>query len=231
MKATEAQAERAHRFAHDLRNRLAAIQQVLQQFKLNGDSSTAPELIGFAEQQYFKAMRLTEEFLDDLQVERGVGELQRGDLDLALLARDSIAHMQHRFDRKRQQVKVDLVTPLMINGDPHWIKELITALLSNASKFTPHDGDIRVVLTTVNEQAVLEVSDSGVGLSSADLDLIFTRYAWLESLATDGEAQGRSTLGRAHQWAAVHGGELKASSPGPGMGSTFVLRLPLRSRT
>lgn len=227
MKATEAQAERTHRFAHDLRNRLAAIQQVLQQMKHGPDPGTGPELIDFAEQQYFKAMRLTEEFLDDLEIVRGVGELQRSQFDMEELMHSCIARMQHRFERKHQHVDLALEGPMPIHGDKHWIGELITAMLSNASKFTAQRGHIRVVLRKDAGHAVVEVTDTGVGLSAGDLEHIFTRYTWLASRSTDGEAQGRSTLGRAHQWATAHGGELSASSPGEGMGSTFTLRLPI----
>lgn len=227
MKATKEQAERAHRFAHDLRNRLAAIQQVLQQLRSGPDPNSGTDLIEFAEQQYFKAMRLTEEFMDDLEVERGVGQLQLSDVDLSELTRIAITRLQHRFDRKQQNVLASLEDNAVVRCDPHWIGELISALLGNASKFTPRGGKVSVTVGKQDGHAIVEVIDSGVGLSSADLNDIFTRYAWLESQSTDGEAQGRATLGRARQWADAHGGILSASSAGPGQGSAFVLRLPI----
>lgn len=226
MKATPEQAERSHRFAHDLRNRLAAIHQVLQQFHDPVDAATKAQLIDFAEQQYFRAMRSTEEFLDDFGVERGVGALKRSAIDLSAMVMHSIAAMQHRFERKQQVVATAVDEHLVIDGDPHWIEQLMLALLSNASKFTPAMGRIEVRLSSEAGHAVLKVIDSGVGLDADDLSLVFTRYAWLKSRSTDGEAQGRSTLGRARLWAEAHGGSLTASSKGPGEGSTFELRLP-----
>ncbi|MBK8497695.1 MAG: HAMP domain-containing histidine kinase [Flavobacteriales bacterium] len=226
MKATPEQAERAHRFAHDLRNRLAAIHQMLQQFHEPVDAATTAQLIDFAEQQYFRAMRSTEEFLDDLGVERGVGPLKRSAIDLSTMVSRGILAMQHRFERKQQVVTTSIDEHLVIDGDPHWIEQLILALLSNASKFTPVEGRVDVRLSKESGRTVLRVIDSGVGLDAEDLAMIFTRYAWLKSRSTDGEAQGRSTLGRAHQWAKAHGGSLSASSKGPGQGSVFELRLP-----
>ena len=227
MKATAEQAERAHRFAHDLRNRLAAIQQVLVQLKDAPTDPTNAELFDFAEQQYFKAMRATEELLDDLEVERGVGALQHEVIDLGALVRSAIGSMQHRFDRKEQEVRIELDADLMASVDPHWIMQLVSALLSNASKFTAAKGSVHVVLQRANNSALLSITDTGVGLDAEDLAHVFTRYAWLKSRSTAGEAQGRSTLARAKQWAQAHGGDLAATSEGPGHGCAFTLRLPL----
>ncbi len=227
MKATVEQADRAHRFAHDLRNRLAAIQQVLQHVKEGGADPAQLELLEFAEQQYFKAMRTTEEFMDDLGVDRGVGELQRSTIDLGALVGASIASLQHRLDRKHQHVELNVQHSVTVNVDPHWITELVNALLSNASKYTPNEGRIHVELERRAEVVIVTVRDTGVGLDPEDLQMIFTRYAWLKSRSTAGEAQGRSTLARANQWAKAHGGDLTATSEGPGLGCSFTLRLPL----
>lgn len=227
MKASPEQAERLHRFAHDLRNRLAAIQQVLEQLKDGGTEPSNVELLSFAEQQYFKAMRTTEELLDDLAVERGIVISERGAVDLNALVMRCVASMQHRFDRKQQQVTADIAAQLEVQGDAHWMDQLVCALLSNASKFTRANGHISVALSKQDGRAVITVSDDGVGLSAEDLAHVFERFAWLSSRSTAGEAQGRSTLGRAHQWATAMGGDLTASSAGQGKGSSFVLRLPL----
>lgn len=226
LKATAAQAERLHTHAHDLRNRLAAIQQVLAQLREGAEDAANNELIEFAEQQYFKAMRATEELMDDLGVERGVGALRRETVDLGALVTEAVASLQHRFDRKQQMVELALDKSIHVDGDPHWLGQLVNALLSNASKFTPRQGRIQVRLKPDGPSAVLTIRDNGVGLDASDLDNIFVRYAWLKSRSTDGEPQGRSTLGRAIAWAHAHQGSLTAHSKGSGHGSTFTLRLP-----
>ncbi len=226
MKADTEQAERLHSFAHDLRNRLAAIQQVLSQLKEGPADPDKAQLIEFAEQQYFKAMRSSEELLDAFGVERGVGTLSIERLDLSSVLTDSLKALQHRFERKQQHVSVETVAGADVAGDPHWLVQLVSALISNASKFTPVGGRIRVGVRQVNGQVELTVTDHGVGLDTEDLQNVLTRYAWLKSKSTSGEAQGRSTLGRAAQWAQAHGGSLTAFSAGTGHGATFVLRLP-----
>ncbi|MCB9183809.1 MAG: HAMP domain-containing histidine kinase [Flavobacteriales bacterium] len=226
MKASAEQAERLHRFTHDLRNRLAGIQQVLGQLQ-GSPPDDADELLLFAEQQFFKAMRATEDLLDDLHVDRtgSLGDSVR--LNLADTIARCIGSLNHRFERKRQTVQLDLDRSLHIQGDEHYIEELVLALLSNASKFSHVAGAIQVSLKAEGGHAVLTVADQGIGLDEEDRKQVFTRYAWLKGRPTTGEAQGRSTLGRARQWAQLHGGELTVASPGPDLGSTFVLRMPV----
>ena len=226
-RANAEQAERLHRFAHDIRNRLSGIREVLRHLSQPSPDGNGAELALFAEQQFFKALREVESLLDDMQVERGIGTLQRENFDPAELIARAIANMEHRFARKEQKVTTDLAKDLRIEGDVACLTELITALLSNASKFSPRGSRIHISLARSAQNAVVRVRDTGVGLNAADLEQVFVRYAWLGSTSTDGEAQGRGTLARAAQWAQAHGGTLRAESGGNGQGSTFVLELPL----
>lgn len=226
MKASAEQSDRLHRFAHDLRNRLAAIQQALAQMA-DASSEERIELIRFAEQQYFKAMRGTEELLDDFAIDRGprLGELRL--LRLDELARKAIAALEHRFNRKRQHVDAENLQAITVHGDERMLFDLVSALLSNASKFSEAGSTIALSLTEQDGAAILVVKDQGIGLEAEDLAEVFTRYALLKGRSTEGEAQGRSTLARAKQWAQAHRGDLTAASEGPGKGSSFSLRLPL----
>lgn len=226
MKASAEQSDRLHRFAHDLRNRLSAIQQALAQMA-DASSEERVELIRFAEQQYFKAMRGTEELLDDFAIDRGprLGELRL--LRLDELARKAIAALEHRFNRKRQHVDAENLQAITVHGDERMLFDLVSALLSNASKFSEAGSTIALSLTEQDGAAILVVKDQGIGLEAEDLAEVFTRYALLKGRSTEGEAQGRSTLARAKQWAQAHRGDLTAASEGPGKGSSFSLRLPL----
>lgn len=223
--ATAEQAERLHHFAHDLRNRLAGMQQMLRMLASPEPDMDPAELITFAEQQYFKAMRLTEELLEDLAVERGTPSLRTNSVDLHSSARAAIDLMAQRFARKDQSVQLSGPDTLFAMAEAHHLELLLSALLSNASKFSPAGARIQVTLRQHEMLAIVEVSDSGVGLDAADLAQVFQRYSMLKSKSTAGEEQGRSTLARAHQWANAMGGELAATSPGQGSGCTFGLQL------
>lgn len=223
--ANTAQAERLHRFAHDLKNRLSGLHQALG-FALESGGDHA-ELREFGERQFFDALRKVEELLDDLSVARGPGQLSLGPTDLAGVVRKALKDQSYRFEAKQQRLQEELPERLIVNGDAHLLRDLAGALLSNASKFSPKGSAVRVSLKAEDGRALLEVADHGVGLSAADLSEVFTRYAMLSSRSTEGEAQGRGTLARARQWAQAHGGALEAASPGEGAGCTFTLSLPL----
>ncbi len=224
-RANTAQAERLHKFAHDLRNRLAGMQQVLQHLGMNAKSEEARELYEFGLQQHFKALRETEVLLDDLGVDRSVGPMELHRVPLSELTRKTIVLLEHRFNRKAQPVAITVDDQLHVLADAHYLGEILAALLSNASKFSPKGAAISVHAATIGDRVELTVTDPGVGLSAADLDRSFIRYAWLDSRSTDGEPQGRATLAKAAQWANAMDGTLTATSTGPGAGSSFVLGL------
>jgi len=226
-KANAAQAERLHRFAHDIRNRLTGIREVLRHLSQPTPESDVAELATFGEQQFFKALRAVESLLDDMHVERGIGALEKEPLDPADLVKLALSEMQHRFSKKEQPVVTDLATGLTVRGDARCLIDLIAALLSNASKFSARGSTVHIALVRAGGSATLRVSDTGAGLGAADLNQLFVRYAWLGTSSTEGEEQGRGTLARAAQWAIAHGGSLRAESTGSGKGSTFVLDLPI----
>lgn len=222
-----AHAERLHKFAHDLRNRLMGLHQAMQTLGGSDDNGERAELMLFGEQQFFKALREVEAMLDDLGVDRRPRITTQHRMDLDQVVQQGIGHLEHRFQRKAQHVAVTLVEGLDVTIDPHHADQLVGALLSNASKFADRGTTVHVELASADGRAVLHVRDEGVGLTASDLEQLFVRYAWLESRSTEGEAQGRGTLARMRELARSYGGDLTASSPGAGSGTTFALALPL----
>jgi K+-sensing histidine kinase KdpD len=224
-KALPEQAERLHRFAHDLRNRLAGMHEVMKQL---GEQAPAGEgeLAEFGEQQFFKALREVERLLDDMQVERGVQHFTSTPLPFTELVREAVGLMEHRFTRKEQRLEQHLDDRLQVLGDRHYVVETLSALLSNASKFSPAGSVVKLFTGRREDMIELRVMDQGVGLTEEDLRNLFVRYAWLTSRSTQGEAQGRGTLARVHQWVTGMGGALEVASRGQGEGSSFTLLLP-----
>ncbi|MDQ3100076.1 MAG: HAMP domain-containing histidine kinase [Bacteroidota bacterium] len=219
-------AERLHKFAHDLRNRLAGLHQALKHVT-ESDEAGKIELIEYGEQQFFKALREVEGLLDDLGVERGEQNFEAVPVQLSEIVQHEAENLNFRFAAKGQELHLELDRSIEVQGDSRLIASSVAALLSNASKFSPQGTPIRVKLERKKDQAELCVIDQGVGLTEEDLKDIFVRYAWLGSRTTNGEAQGRSTLARADQWAKGMGGSLDACSNGAGKGCAFTLRLPL----
>lgn len=220
------QADRLHRFAHDIRNRLAAMQQATRLLAAPTPDLEPEELLSFAEQQFFKALRQVEHLLDDLAVDRGPGVLTSAPVDLNELLNKVLQDQAYRLERKEQKVTSTIPQPTRVMAHADTLQQVLSILLSNASKFSASGATIHVHLEQEEKQLRIHVRDHGVGLDAADLEQLFTRYAWLSSRSTAGEEQGRSMLAKARQWAVAMGGELSASSEGPGTGSTFTLVLP-----
>ncbi len=220
--------ERLHRLSHDLKNRIGSVLEALRGLREPASGLTPDELHDFAERNLFQAMHTLERTLDDLGVERGPGALALRPVDLPPLARSAAERCSTRLARKQQSLTVELPDRLPVEGDAELLVELVHALLTNASKFSPAGSEVRMKAVVADGRAVLSVCDHGVGLTTDDLERVFERYAWLSARPTAGEGQARSTLSRAFQWARAHGGRLEARSAGPGTGCTFILTLPLR---
>lgn len=223
----QARHEQLHRFSHDLKNKLGALWQAA---KLLHELPPGPEhdqLIAMAENSYFAGARAVERLLDDFSVPRGVETPGPEPVDLVPLLETCAASMGFRTGPKQQRFIILAEVNDRVLADRGMLVRLLEALFSNASKFSPTGAEINVSAKVLDHTVRLTVEDPGVGLSETDLQDVFTRYAMLSSRTTGGESQARSTLHRARQWAVVQGGDLRATSNGPGKGSAFTLTLPV----
>ena len=126
----------------------------------------------------------------------------------------------------RLQVTLDTNSGL-VSGDPDRLQQVVWNLLSNAVKFTDKGGRVQVRLERINSHIEITVSDTGRGISPAFLPYVFDRFRQADSSIT--RMQGGLGLGLAivRHLIELHGGSVKAYSPGEGQGSTFSLQLPV----
>lgn len=222
--ATAEQAAGLHKYAHDLKNRVAGLLEVVRQLQVNADQR---ELLAFGEKQAFAMLQLTEQMLDDLGVPRGPGAFIREAVPLSGILEKAAANQSYRFKNKEQNITITDHVAVVCHADARHVLTAVAALLSNASKFSPVGSPIEVIITSVHTTGRITVKDHGVGLSTTDLESVFLRYAWLSSQSTAGESQGRSSLAVCKRTIEAMGGTLTAHSDGPGKGSTFIITLPL----
>lgn len=123
----------------------------------------------------------------------------------------------------------DIARPIVVSGDSARLQQIVWNLLTNAVKFTPAGGEVRVLLGVEADQAVLQVCDTGIGLSADFLPFVFERFRQADGSTT--RRQGGLGLGLSivRDLVHLHGGSVQASSDGPGQGATFALRLPMAS--
>src|SRR5262249_34637883 len=126
---------------------------------------------------------------------------------------------------KRISILRDLPNqPMPAKIDPKRIHQVLWNLLSNAVKFTPNGGTISVELKAQAGSHVLRVSDTGIGLSQELLPHVFeTMWQGKQSKDSSGLGLGLSIVQNVVQ---LHGGSVRAESPGPGKGATFTVELP-----
>ncbi|MBK9289926.1 MAG: HAMP domain-containing histidine kinase [Flavobacteriales bacterium] len=225
LKVHSAQAERLHRFSHDLKNRLNGIGGSLRLLDELPAGAERDEVRAYAERSYYKALHDLENVLDDLGVERGPGTIRSAPVDLVPLVRRIIDELGHRIERKKVHLILESAPELIVQGDETLLHQVLSTLLSNAIKFSHPNGSVVIDGNMDGGHATLTVRDEGVGLSAEDLPQTFKAYAWLSSQSTQGEEQGRGSLARAMRAVLAHGGSLSVESDGPGKGCTFKLDL------
>jgi signal transduction histidine kinase/CheY-like chemotaxis protein len=111
-------------------------------------------------------------------------------------------------------------------ADPDRLQQVMWNLLSNAIKFTPEKGRVTVSLTRAAAEARLEVSDTGKGIAPTLLPYIFERFRQSETVLTTSLGLGLG-LSIVRHLVEVHGGRIRAASPGEGLGATFTVALPV----
>jgi signal transduction histidine kinase len=113
--------------------------------------------------------------------------------------------------------------------DPERIQQVVWNLVSNAIKFTPSSGEIHVRATVDGETVVIEVADSGIGISAAFLPYVFDRFRQEDA----GPARAHAGLGLGlaivKHLTELHGGRVTVASAGSHKGATFTVRLPVKS--
>ena len=213
---------------HELRNPLGAILLAAQmrddEGKLDGEQA---DLI---ERQSRHLTRLVNDLLDLSRVAAGKIVLKPQLVDLREAAAESMRVLQPVAEKQRVAINMaKCEKPLIVKGDPVRLDQIVANVLSNAIKYTPEEGHIRVAMYEENGEAVIRVTDDGVGISPERIGVIFELFAQAENAI--GRAQGGMGIGLAlvRNLVQLHDGRVEAKSNGVGKGSEFTLFLPLAS--
>ena len=170
---------------------------------------------------------LIEDLLDVSRIVSGKLSLEAAPLELWTLLDEAIDSLRPACDEKKIRVSTALDrTPLSLLGDKQRLRQVIWNLLTNAIKFTPSGGSIRVSLQQSDGDLRLTVADSGGGIAPELLPRVFDRFAQAEGVTT--RAHGGLGLGLAisRHIVELHGGTIEVESEGVGRGATFHVLLP-----
>lgn len=215
--------------SHELRSPLAAIQKnlaiILDQTAgaINDDQK---EFLSLAKGSVERLTRLINDLLDLSKIEAGKMEPKKARTDLNRLLHDAVASFTGWFREKDIVARLDLPSvSLEMEVDADKITQVVNNLLSNALKFTPPKGEIRVNLAVTERSAEVSVSDTGVGIAPKDIQRIFDKFEQVTANHTVGVNGTGLGLALARQIVEMHGGALNVRSE-IGKGSTFFFTLP-----
>lgn len=217
---------------HELRNPLAVISHILHLMRLRAVETGEPLLPEHAaiERQTDTLVRLVEDLLDVHRITRGMIRLKRERVELASIVASARDNSRPFFDARRHTLEVRLPREsLWVDADPVRLGQVLINLLNNAAKYTPPGGQIRLVVERAPDkpEAVIRVQDEGIGLPREMLDWIFGLFAQAERSVKRSAGGLGIGLTLVRQVVELHGGSVHATSPGPGAGSEFIVRLPL----
>jgi CheY-like chemotaxis protein len=218
--------------AHELRNPLAPIAGGLELLELSpNDSRAADEVRSMMKRQTQHMVRLIDDLLDVSRITRGKLELRKTTVELSGIVRDAVAATRPLLDEARHELAINLPTePLLLDADANRLTQVLTNLLNNAAKYTPHDGRIELTAQSTDGEVVISVADSGIGIPPDNLDRVFDMFTQLHSSREFGHTGMGIGLTLVKRLVEMHGGNVQAQSRGPNLGTTFVIRLPALSQ-
>ncbi len=216
--------------AHELRNPLAPIRQAALISKAptatDAQKRWSHDVIS---RQVQHMSLLLDDLLDVSRITRGTLELRTQMTELAAIVDAAVETARPAVDAKRHVLEVDIPqTPVHFAADPLRIAQVLSNLLTNAAKYTDPEGRIRLSATASAQEVTIAVADTGIGIPADSIGEIFAMFSQVKSNQDRSEGGLGIGLALAKGLVELHGGNIQARSAGIGLGSEFLVRLPVR---
>jgi PAS domain S-box-containing protein len=217
--------------AHELRNPLAPIRSGLAVMRLKGDNAASVARVReMMERQVSHMVHLIDDLLDVARISGGKLELKKEAADLRSVLSSAVETSLPLIESGRHALSVELpehAVPAEV--DVTRIAQVVANLLNNAAKYTPPGGRIGLRLRVEGEQALIAVSDNGIGIPQEALSTVFEMFSQVGHHLERSQGGLGIGLSLVRRLVDLHGGTVAADSGGPGTGSVFTVRLPLAS--
>src|SRR5581483_3761238 len=223
--ANRAKDELLAMLGHELRNRLAAVRNAIVSAQL--DDTQRERALGIARRQTEQLGRLVDDLLDVARITKGRLGLRKAPVYLADVIERALESTRALVEDRGHVLTLSLPPDgLRVEGDVARLEQVVVNLLGNAAKHTPPGCRIAVAAERRGTEAVLRVSDDGVGIAPDVLPRVFDPFVQAER-GLD-RAQGGLGVGLtlARSLVELHGGRIEATSAGLGRGAEFVVHLP-----
>jgi PAS domain S-box-containing protein len=215
--------------AHELRNPLAPMRNAMQVMGLRKlDDPQLEWCRDVVDRQVSHLGRLVDDLLDVNRITTGKILLKRESIELAAVLERAVESSAPLLQERKHTLDIRLPDePLRVQADSTRLSQVFLNLLNNAAKYTPEGGVVRVNAHAEGEEAVVSVSDNGVGIPHELLPKVFDLF--VQGSRSLDRADGGLGIGLTlvREILRLHGGSITASSRGAGAGSKFEVRLPL----
>ena len=219
--------------AHELRNPLAPILTGVQVLKRKGVNDPAQAWShDMIDRQVRHMARLLDDLLDVGRITNDKLELRKQRISLATVVDSAMETSRALIQRSEHRIEIALPEEdVYLDADPIRLAQIFSNLLNNAAKYTNPGGRVALKATRARDHIEVAVEDSGIGISKEDLPRVFDIFAQ----AGQGRDHSQGGLGiglfLVKTLTEMHGGSVRAESAGTGMGSRFVVRLPVDPAT
>ena len=215
--------------AHELRNPLAPIRSAVDVLRLS--AAGRPEICDMMDRQVNNMVRLIDDLTEVSRITRGVIDLRLDTIELGAAITEALETSAPLIDAAGHQLSVTLPNEaLVVEADAVRLAQVFSNLFNNAVKYTDPGGRIVVAARSEDGDAVVTVTDTGIGMPAEQLPKVFDMFVQLDG--RNRRAKGGLGIGLtlARRLVEMHRGTLTAASAGPGRGSEFTVRLPLASQ-
>lgn len=239
LSAQSSELRRANRFkseilgtiAHDLKNPLGVIMgrsemlsDLIALEPVPVDSMRAQ--VGHVRDSARRLTAMVDVLIDDAMKDALDISIRHEPVDLVLLATDVVEANRPLAERKGQDLAIESPETLVACGDHDRLWEALDNLVSNAIKYSPTGGSVRVDLAPEDDEALIRVRDTGPGLSPEDAARVFGRFQRLSAKPTAGESSTGLGLSIAKRIVDLHEGTIAAANDERGPGAAFTIRIP-----
>lgn len=216
---------------HELRTPITVIRGQMEGL-IDGVVTPSAEVFAAVADEASRLQRLVDDLTLLSRADEGTLEMRIVEVDLASVAATTADRLRPQFDFAGVTLAVQTseAPALLVRGDPDRLAQIFSNLLGNALRHTPEGGTVTVRSGRQRSMAYVDVIDTGLGISAAELQHIFERFY---RGPDDAASVRRGPLGRgigltiARSLARAHGGDVVASSRGPGAGATFRMTVPV----
>jgi signal transduction histidine kinase len=213
--------------AHELRSPLSAIYYANSLNRMAASEQPTDQL-DVIDRQVTYLNLLVEDLLDVSRVARGKIRLKKERIDAATIVDRAVEKVRPLLADRRHELELDISSdPMPLNVDPVRVEQVLTNLLTNAAKYTPDGGRIRVTAKRDGNSVLFFVRDNGIGISAKILPQIFDLFVQGERARDHDEGGLGIGLALVRRICEMHGGSVRAASAGKNRGSEFMIALPL----